>query len=94
MNVVCARGSQVERLAIDSEYEGKKIGEAYASSGDALLGGSTPRLGRCEEGDTEGWKDARVSGRGGESPCETRGGRRGAATEAPAAKYARMERTG
>ena len=72
MNVVCARGSQVERLAIDSEYEGKKIGEAYASSGDALLGGSTPRLGRCERGETEGWMAARWRGRGGESPLETR----------------------
>ena len=71
MNVVCARGSQVERLAIGSEYEGKKIGEAYASSGDALLGGSTPRLGGCEEGDTEGWRDARVSGRGGARAVST-----------------------
>ena len=72
LSVVPARDSQGERRAIVSDNEDKKIGETHSSSGGALHRGSTPRLGRCEEGDTEGWKDARVSGRGGESPFETR----------------------
>ena len=72
MSVVPTRGSQVECLATCSEYEDKTIDEAYTSSVDALTGGLTPRLGRCEQEDTEGWKDARVSGRGGETPLETR----------------------
>ena len=72
MSVVPTRGSQVECLATCSECEDKTIDEAYTSSVDALTGGLTPRLGRCEQEDTEGWKDARVSGRGGETPLETR----------------------
>ena len=57
MSVVPTRGSQVECLAICSEYEGKTIGEAYTSSVDALTGGLTPRLGRGEQSDTESWKE-------------------------------------
>ena len=72
LSVVPARDSQGERRAIVSDNENKKIGEAHSSSGDALPGGSSSRLGRCEEGETEGWMAARERGRGGESPLETR----------------------
>ena len=72
LSVVPARDSQGERRAIVSDNENKKIGEAHSSSGDALHRGSTPRLGRCERGETEGWMAARWRGRGGESPLETR----------------------
>ena len=72
LSVVPARDSQGERRAIVSGNEDKKIGEAHSSSGDALPGGSSSRLGRCEEGETEGWREARERGRGGESPLETR----------------------
>ena len=49
LSVVPARDSQGERRAIVSGNEDKKIGEARSSSGDALPGGSSSRLGRCEE---------------------------------------------
>ena len=72
LSVVPARDSQGERRAIVSGKEDKKIGEAHSSSSDVLHRGSTPRLGRCERGETEGWMAARWRGRGGESPLETR----------------------
>ena len=72
LSVVPARDSQGERRAIVSGKEDKKIGEDHSSSGDALPGGSSSRLGRCDEGETEGWMAASGRGRGGESPLETR----------------------
>ena len=72
LSVVPARDSQGERRAIVSGNEDKKIGEAHSSSGDALPGGLSSRLGRCEEGETEGWMTARERGLGGDSPLEMR----------------------
>ena len=72
LSVVPARDSQGERRAIVSGKEDKKIGEDHSSSGDALPGGLSSRLGRCEERKPEDWMTARERVRGGESPFETR----------------------